>query len=50
MHVQDGKLYTFTDSSNGTIFKKTSDELKKGLTVELAIRQGKVLFYEPADI
>lgn len=50
MHVQDGKLYTFTDSSNGTTFKKTSDELKNGLTLELAIRQGKVLFYETTDI
>ena len=46
LHVEDGKTYVFENSTTGETFEKTSEELRGGLTVKLAQREGVVLFYE----
>lgn len=48
MFVNEGKTYTFTNSTTGEKFVKTADELADGLTIALPKRTGVVLFYEMA--
>ena len=48
MFVNEGKTYTFTNSTTGEKFVKTADELKDGLTIALPKRTGVVFFYEMA--
>ena len=46
MFVNEGKTYTFTNSTTGETFVKTSEELADGLTIALPKRTGVVFFYE----
>ena len=48
MFVNEGKTYTFTNSTTGETFVKTSEELADGLTIALPKRTGVVFFYEMA--
>lgn len=48
MFVNEGRTYTFTNSTTGEKFVKTAEELKDGLTIALPKRTGVVLFYEMA--
>ncbi len=45
MFVNPGMTYTFTNSTTGEAFVKTSEELADGLTYALPKRTGVVLFY-----
>ena len=45
MHVEPGRIYTFTERSTGETFKKTSEELEEGLTATVPHRTAKLYFY-----
>ncbi len=45
LHVEAGKVYTFTDRLTGDSFTKSAAELEAGVEVKLEPRSGVVLFY-----